>query len=202
MLLSALRIGYHPRMNFMPAKITKGLPRRKFTVAEVERMCRKGLIREDERFELIGGEFVPMSPKGNWHENLKRELNRYLVKRLPDHLQLIPETTFRLSKDTFIEPDFLIYPSEVDLKDISGSNVLLAIELADTSLAYDLNRKPMLYAHFGIRELWVIDAKKRETTVHREPAGMAYGSVEKCAADRRITPLLAPELAVTLAELR
>jgi Uma2 family endonuclease len=203
MALQTIRaLRYVRAMNFMPARITKGLPRRKFTVAEVEGFVRKGIIREHERFELIGGEIIPMLPKGNWHENVKRELNRFLVKRLPEHLELIPETTFRLSKTTFIEPDFLIYPTEVDLKDLSGGNVLLAIEVADTSLKYDLDRKPMLYAHFGIRELWVVDARKRQTTVHREPADDAYRSVQLFAADQQIVPVFAPEMAVTLDQLR
>jgi Uma2 family endonuclease len=185
----------------MPSRITRGLPRRKFTVAEVERMVRKGLIPEKERFELIGGEIIPMSPKGNWHENVKRMLIRHLVKQLPDHLQLIPETTFRLSKDTFIEPDFLIYPTEVQIAGISGANVLLAIEVADSSLSYDLNRKPMLYAHFGIRELWVIDAKKRETTVHLDPAAGTYRTIAVHGPEARLSPSLAPELSVALGEL-
>jgi Uma2 family endonuclease len=189
-------------MNFMPAKITRGLPRRKFTVAEVERMVRKGLIAESERFELIAGEIIPMSPKGNWHEHLKQQLNRYLVKRLPDNLELIPETTLRLSRDTFIEPDFLIYSASVNLKDISGANILLAIEVADSSLAYDLNRKPMLYAHFGIRELWVIDAKQRIATIHRDPAENVYRSIVAYGPAETLTPSFAPELAVSLGAFR
>jgi Uma2 family endonuclease len=96
----------------------------------------------------------------------------------------------------------LVYPDAVELKDISGSNVLLAVEIADSSLKYDLDRKPMLYAHFGIRELWVIDAKKRQTTVHREPVDDTYRSVQLFTADQRIVPVLAPEMAVTLDQLR
>jgi Uma2 family endonuclease len=192
---------YALSMNFMPSKITKGLPRRKFTVAEIERMCRKGLIPETERFELIGGEIIPMSPKGSWHENVKRQLNRHFVKALPDHLQLIPETTFRLDRYTFIEPDFLIYPTEVTIPDISGANVLLAIEVADSSLNYDLKRKPLLYAHFGIRELWVIDAKQRTTTVHLKPVNGAYQLIETHGPEARLTPSFAPELGACLADL-
>jgi Uma2 family endonuclease len=188
-------------MNFMPSRVTEGLPRRPFTVAEIEGLVQAGLIHEDERFELIEGEVVLMPPKGAWHENLKRQLNRHMVKRLPDHLQLIPETTFRLSERTFIEPDFLIYPSHVRLEEISGDNVLLAIEVADTSLAYDLKRKPLLYAHFGIRELWVIDAVKRITTIHREPINDAYQAVSTYGPEETLTPLLAPELAVSLGAL-
>jgi Uma2 family endonuclease len=204
-LQTARFLNYIDVMNFMPARITKGLPRRKFTVAEVESFMRKGIIREHERFELIGGEIIPMSPKGNWHESLKQQLLEYFFdnrKQGGRVLRVIPETTFRLSRDTFIEPDVLIYPDSVDLRDISGTNVLLAVEIADSSLKYDLDRKPMLYAHFGIRELWVVDAKKRETTVHREPVDDVYRSVQLFTADQRIVPVLAPEMAVTLEQLR
>jgi Uma2 family endonuclease len=189
-------------MNFMPSRITQGLPRRKFTVAEVERMTRKGLFLEDERFELIEGEIIPMSPKGNWHENVKQQLIEHFTDRRGKTYRIIPETTFRLSKMTFIEPDFLVYPADVAIGGITGANVLLAVEVADSSLAYDLRRKPMLYAHFGIRELWVIDARKRETTIHLDPADDAYRSVAAHGPDARLTPSLAPELAVTLADLK
>jgi Uma2 family endonuclease len=189
-------------MNFMPGKITKGLPRRKFTVAEVESFVRKGLIPQKERFELIGGEIIPMSPKGNWHENLKQQLLTHMIDNRSKDLRIIPETTFRLSRDTFIEPDVLVYPDDVPLSAISGANVLLAIELADSSLSYDLNRKPMLYAHFGIRELWVMDAKKRETTIHRDPADSVYRSITRHGAEVLLTPSLAPQLAVKLSALK
>lgn len=194
-------MGYDRPMNFMPAKITEGFPRRKFTVAEIECLVEAGVIDEDERFELIAGEVIPMSPKGSWHEHLKQQLIEHLTDRRGTAYRIIPETTFRLSKDTFIEPDFLVYPANVGIKDISGANVLLAIEVADTSLRWDLKRKPFLYAHFGIRELWVIDAVKRRTTIHRDPADDAYGSITTHGPDESLTPHLAPELAVCLAGL-
>ena len=59
----------------------EGLPRRRFTVAEVEAMVAAGVMEEDERVELIGGELVPMSPKGNHHEVLKTALLRPMVSR-------------------------------------------------------------------------------------------------------------------------
>jgi Uma2 family endonuclease len=189
-------------MNYMPSAIVKGLPRRKFTVAEIDEMTALGVFDEDERFELIAGEIIPMSPKEAFHESVKRDLVRHLVKALPDHLELIPETTFRLSDDTFIEPDFLIYPAKVDIPMISGTNVLLAIEVADTSLRYDLKRKPLIYAHFGIRELWVIEARKRLTTIHRDPADGVYRSITTHQPDATLTPHLAPELAVSLGAIR
>ena len=80
----------------------EGMLRRRFTVEELEAMVAAGIIGEDERIELIeliGGEVVPMSPKGNSHEVLKHALNIYWARRLPDHLTFAGETTFRLTPD-------------------------------------------------------------------------------------------------------
>src|SRR3954452_16399334 len=98
----------HPRD--MTTMAAEGLPRRRFTVAELEAMTAAGILDEDERIELIGGEVVPMSPKGNHHEILRLALVRYWGRHAPDHLWFAPETTFRLTPDTYLEPDFLIYP--------------------------------------------------------------------------------------------
>jgi Uma2 family endonuclease len=88
----------------------EGLPRRRFTVAEVEAMVAAGIMEEDERVELIGGDLVPMSPKGLQHEVLKTAMaDRWY--RLPEReVDLAIATTFRLSEDTYLEPDVVIYP--------------------------------------------------------------------------------------------
>ena len=84
----------------MTTQAAEGLPRRRWTVAEIEEMVAKDIIAEDERFELIGGEVVPMSPKGARHELVKIALNRYFQRAAPEHLEIAPETTLRLDKDT------------------------------------------------------------------------------------------------------
>jgi Uma2 family endonuclease len=170
-------------------------------VAEVERMVEVGLLLEDERVELIGGELVPMSSKGIRHETLKRHLISHWIRGLPDHLTIMPETTFRLSKDTYLEPDFLVFPSELKLDAIAGGNVLLAVELADSSLGYDLYRKPAIYASFGVRELWVIDAVRLVIHLHRDPSPNGYRITQSILADEPVTPLFARELALRLADL-
>ena len=146
----------------------EGLPRRRFTVAELEQMTAAGIIEEDERIELIGGEIVPMSPKGNHHEILKAALNHHWVPRLPAHLRLVTETTFRLTADTYLEPDFVFYPKSSGIRGLSAATVPLVVEIADSSLGYDLGRKAGLYASFGIAELWVIDALRLVTHIHRD----------------------------------
>jgi Uma2 family endonuclease len=180
----------------------EGLPRRRFTVVEVEAMVTAGVMEEDERVELIGGELVPMSPKGFEHEVLKTALlDRWY--RLPDReADLVAATTFRLSEDTYLEPDVVIYPRTTGIRGLGASNVLLVVEIADSSLRYDIGRKAALYASFGIRELWVIDAVRLTTRVFREPAADGYRNASDFGPADRLTPLIAPQaFALRLDEL-
>lgn len=179
----------------------EGLPRRRFTVAELERMVAAGILAEDERIELIGGEVVPMTPKGNHHERIKVALNLYWARRLPDDLLFATETTFRLTEDTYLEPDFVFFPKAAGIPGLKAENARLVVEIADSSLGYDLGRKAGLYAGFAIAELWVIDAVRLRTWVHRGPAVSGYRSIAQHAAEECLVPQAAAALAVTLAEL-
>jgi Uma2 family endonuclease len=189
-----------------PARVTsaaEGLPRRRFTVAEVEAMVAAGVMEEDERIELIGGELVPMSPKGNHHELVKPALLRRWFRAAPDAVELTPETTFRLSEDTYLEPDLVIYPSPMEPKDLKGPNVLLVVEIADSSRRYDMGRKAKLYASFDVRELWVIDAVKLTARVFREPGAGGYAETRDFAGAEKMVPLFGPEaFAIRLDELK
>lgn len=180
----------------------EGLPRRRFTVAEVEAMVAAGVMEGDERVELIGGELVPMSPKGHQHEIVKAALIDRWVRIRPDDVRLVGETTFRLREDTCLEPDVVIYPRASGIRGLSVATALLVVEIADPSLSYDAGRKAILYASFGIRELWVIDAARLTARAFREPAPEGYRETRDFQASERIVPLLAPEpFALRLDEL-
>ena len=173
----------------------EGLPRRRFTIAEVEDMTRAGILQEHDRIELIGGELVPMAPKGSFHERMKIALNLYWAQRLPPGLLFATETTFRLSIDTYLEPDFVFYPKESGWNALSPETALLAVEVADSSLRFDLGRKAGIYAAFGLVELWVVNAVTRETRVHRDPRPDGYGRVRDFGPDEVLTPACDPALA-------
>ena len=180
----------------------EGLPRRRFTVAEVEAMVAAGVMEEDERVELIGGELVPMSPKGSQHEVLKTALLDRWYRLRPDDVSLTPETTFRLSEDTYLEPDVVIYPRASGIRGLAADNALLVVEIADSSLRYDTGRKAALYASFGIRELWVVDAVRLTTRVFREPSADGYRDARDFGAAERIAPRFAADaFALRLEEL-
>ncbi len=179
----------------------EGMLRRRFTVAELEAMVAAGILDEDERIELIGGEVVPMSPKGNHHESVKHALIHYWSRRLPENLTFTTETTLRLTPDTYLEPDFIFFDKQTRLRDLRSGNAHLVVEIADTSFAYDIGRKAALYAGFGIPELWVIHAVRLETRVHRKPSLTGYQSMLDLQSDHELVPAFCEGLAVKLSAL-
>ena len=174
----------------------EGLPRRRFTVAELKQMTTAGILDEDERIELIGGEIVPMSPKGNQHEILKIALNLHWARCLPIDLMFATETTFRLSPDTYLEPDFVFFPKTAGIRGLNAETARLVVEISDSSLGYDRGVKASLYARFGIRELWVIDAMELETRIHRDPTPGGYRSIVDRHSSERLVPQDVQALAV------
>ncbi len=173
-------------------RAAEGMNRRRFTVEEIQAFVEAGLMDEDERVELIGGELVPMSPKGNHHEAMKTKLLRRWNRAAPDDMDITPETTFYLSADTFLEPDLVIYPTAAGIAGLSAESVLLVVEIAASSLRYDRGRKAKLYAGFGIRELWVIDAVKETLRVHVKPSANGYGETRDYSRSKLATPVFAP----------
>ena len=95
----------------------------------------------------------------------------------------------------------MFYPKAPGLKGLSAATAALVVEIADSSLSYDLGRKAGLYAAFGIAELWVIDAVTLQTRIHREPTPTGYRSVVDVPPSHRFVPGSAPVLAVVLSEL-
>jgi Uma2 family endonuclease len=182
-------------------RAAEGMERRAFTVADVEHMIEAGILGHDERFELIGGEIVPMAAKGAWHENVKRALMRHWIKALPPELEALTETTLRASRIDFREPDFIFWPSNVAVADLAPSHVQLIVEISDSSLDYDLGDKMRYYASLGLPDYWVVDAKRLVTHIHRGPSQQGYASVDRQPHTVSLTPLLVPALAVCLAAL-
>jgi Uma2 family endonuclease len=179
-----------------------GLPRWRWTVAEIERMAAAGYFNEYDRLELLGGEIVPMSPKGRRHEIIRHELGYRFTRLAPEEIFVAQEAQFNVSADTYLMPDLLVHPAAIITPDVRGSDALLVVEVAETSLAYDLKTKATLYASYGVREYWVINAATLVTAVHREPTGTGYASVREIAPDTPLVPSLAKPLTPTLNTLR
>ncbi|WP_296571832.1 Uma2 family endonuclease [Phreatobacter sp.] len=174
-------------MNVMVTQGAEGLPRRAFTVEDAFRMLETGILQDNERVELIEGEFVPMNAKNRIHQRLQDDLIMALARLLPRGFRVGTEPTLQLSETTFLAPDLVIY------RDFSGerltpADVLLVVEVADTSLAFDLGRKAELMAVHGVADYWVVDAHTLAVTIHREPRADGYGAIRRLGATDPLEP--------------
>ena len=194
-------------MNVAATTAAEGFPRRAFTVEDISRMIEAGVIREDEKFELIEGEIVMMAAKGVAHERIKSALTVAVVRALPDHLTIGVEVTLQLTNTIMLEPDIAVFPKELFRKSSEGFARLapgeahLVIEVAVSSLAYDKGLKARLYARHGVREFWVVDANARTTWVHTGPSGDGWSSVvARGPDDALVTPAL-PGFSIRIGEI-
>jgi Uma2 family endonuclease len=154
--------------------------RRRFTRAEYYRMAEVGILGRRDRVELIRGEIVEMSPIGPRHSAFVDNLNRLLVRRLPDDVIVRVQGPVALADDTEPEPDLTVLRRRaVPYKDREAwaEDALLVIEVAESSLAYDRSTKLRLYAEAGIPEYWVVDCTAETVEVHRGPGPDGYREV-------------------------
>jgi Uma2 family endonuclease len=182
----------------------EGVPRMRWTLAEFERLTELGILSEDDRIELIGGELVPMSPKGDRHEVVRAALHNWLRKTLPAEFDYHGEPGRQADAANYFEPDFLIGPAGFNPTSIPAPDVLLLIEVAHSSLAFDTTAKAGQYAALGVREYWVVDAVSLATRVHRGPAAAGYAEKVTVTVipDETLTALPIPSLSLRLADLR
>jgi Uma2 family endonuclease len=181
-----------------------GVPRLRWTLAEFERLAELGIFTEEDHIELIGGKLVPMAPRTVRHETMKGLLFNRKLRRLPADVRIVAGLGWRLNEDTYLEPDFLLYPEgcKGDIPSLPPTGILLAIEIADLSIEFDTTLKARLYAGFGVREYWVVNAVSLATRVYRGPTAAGYTDVRTVPADAPLTASLVPSLSLCLADLR
>jgi Uma2 family endonuclease len=176
-------------------------PAWRLTVAEILAMQRAGLFDDEPSFELWEGELVPINAKNNRHEIWKRKLARILIRAMPDEIAGAIEPSLYLSDMTFLEPDVLIHADHLLPEDVRGPDVMLVIEVADTSLQKDLNPKARLCARYGVRHYWVFDAENRRAHLLSDPTDGAYVTAHIVEADGSVTLPFEPALTIRLADL-
>ncbi len=176
-------------------------PHRRFTVDEFEQMGAAGIIGPDERVELIAGEIYVMSPAGRFHEVLRHYLMAHWSRCVRPEYFVTDEMQLRLSDYHQPVVDIGVLPFAMLPPDARGPDMLLVLEIADSSLAIDTGLKAAAYAAGGVREYWVINARTRSTLIHHDPGSDGYTSKFEVPATEAVTPLLVPELAIRLVDL-
>jgi Uma2 family endonuclease len=158
--------------------------RHQFTVDDYHRMGEAGILTEDDRVELIEGELVEMAPIGSEHAGCVGALNHLLVLAVGARGLVSPQNPVRLDPHNEPQPDFAVLrprPDGYRSALPTPEDVLLLVEVAATSLAYDRGLKLALYARSRIPEVWIVDLTAQEVEVYRKPEGDQYGSATRVA---------------------
>jgi len=153
--------------------------RHAFTVDEWHRMGEAGLfVGESRRTELLEGEIIEMTPIGGRHTFSVNRLTRLLVRAVDDRAVVQIQGAVVLNERSEPQPDvaLLRLPEERYLDSPAGPpDVFLLIEVANTSLGYDLDMKAPAYARAGVVETWVVDLNSETVLVLRQPGPDGYG---------------------------
>ena len=169
--------------------------RHRVDVAAYYKMAEVGILAQNDRVELIGGEIFDMTPIGSAHAGKTNRLNRLFARAAADGIALVSVQS-PLQLDAYNEPGpdlMLLRPRENDYQDRhpGATDVLLLVELSESSLAYDRGTKLALYARFGVPEVWIVDLRGSAVEVYREPAGDAYDFKERLTSGF-LAPALVP----------
>ena len=148
----------HVRPQRGTTQAAEGLPRLRWTIDDLDQMLAAGVLTEDDRVELIGGELVPMSAKGPLHEDIKVALTDWISRRLPTSLRMGVELGWRLDKVTYCEPDIVIFPAGKSPSKVPAVDALLAIEVTDSIETYDHGPKWKVDASVCVRQYRLIVA--------------------------------------------
>jgi Uma2 family endonuclease len=179
------------------------IPRRLFTVAEYHRMAEVGIFRPDERIELIEGEIIQMSPIGPRHAGCVINANRLFITRLGDRAVVSPQNPVVIQPRSEPQPDLLLlrpravsYSREHPIPE----DVLLAVEVAETTVRFDRLVKARLYARAGIAEFWLLLTMDGTVEVYRAPGPDGYTSVTQRGSGQVASPLAFPDVGFTVTD--
>jgi Uma2 family endonuclease len=164
--------------------------RHRLTVADFRRMGEVGILGPEDRVELIAGEIIDMSPIGSLHAALVRAIATALTRHVREGALLAIQDPLSLDDTSQPQPDVAVLRPRADFYAAAHpgpADVLLVIEVADTTLSFDLDVKVPLYAAAGVPEVWVIEAASRRTHVFRRPERGHYAERHVIEPDNEVS---------------
>ena len=178
--------------------------RKLFTVDEYHRMGEAGILHEDSRVELIEGEIIEMSPVGNRHIACVNRATALFSARLAGKAIVSIQNPVVLSRITEPQPDVVLVRPRDDYyasERMSSEHTFLVIEVSDTTLRYDRNRKLPLYAKSGVPEVWIEDLQGDVILVFRDPGPKTYATFLVFRRGDSISLLAFPDIAFKVEDL-
>lgn len=178
--------------------------RRRFTVDEYQRMGQVGILGEDDRLELLEGEIVEMAPIGSRHQATVDRLTRLFSGRVSDSALVRVQGPVRLGEDSEPQPDVILLGLRDDFYGTAHpgpEDVLLLVEVSDSSIEYDREVKLPLYARHGITEVWIVDLENEAIEVYTDPAVEGYRVVSQPGQGQTLSPQHFPLLELAVDEV-
>ena len=167
-------------------------------------MGEAGVFAPDARLELIEGEIVEMAPIGSPHAGAVKVLTRLFVRLAGDLAIVSVQDPLIVGDRSVPQPDLALLKPRADSysrSHPSAADVLLVVEVADTTLSFDLGTKVPLYARSGIPEVWVLDVQERALRVFRDPGPAGYRTSFTRSGDENVSALALPAVAFAVAAL-
>jgi Uma2 family endonuclease len=181
----------------MSVQITK----RHFNITEYYRMAEAGILSEDDRVELIEGEIIKMTPIGSRHAGCVSRLNALFNRLIGETAVVSIQNPLRLSNFSEPQPDIALLKPRDDFYSNAHptpADVLLIIEVSDTSLEYDRDIKLPLYAATSMPEVWLVNLIKDTIEIYREPHSGMYREVRYFTHGETVSPLFNSNLTLSV----
>ena len=178
--------------------------KKRFTVDEYHRMGDAGIFGPEERTELIDGEIIQMSPIGQRHAGRVNRATAVFVKAFGERAVVSPQNPVQLSDWTEPQPDIVVFKPRSDFyenKRPVSDDVLLVMEVSDTTLRFDMKIKLPHFAAAGVCELWIQDLNAGVLHVFRDPAEKNYKASLQLKPGDSISPLAFPDIRISIDDL-
>jgi Uma2 family endonuclease len=171
----------------------------RFTVDEYHRLGEAGILDEDDRVELLNGDLITLAPIDGEHRTMVDSLNLLFASRAGnDRYRIGIQNPISLDLHSEPQPDLVLYTSSVRGRHPVPEEIFLLIEVADSSLAYDLGPKLTAYARAGVREVWIVDIIRHRVRVHRRPVGELYQEQFEAARGDTLFSEAFPDISVSV----
>jgi Uma2 family endonuclease len=183
---------------------TDGVRRHLTNLAEWHKMGAASIFPPESRLELINGEILEMSPIGSNHAGHINRLNKLFSKLIPDDVITSIQNPLQLNDISEPEPDFMLLRADADFysaRHPTANDVLLLIEVADSSLEYDRTQKQRLYALHNIPEYWLVNLNDNCLEVHRQPHNESYAQKTILRANDQIDLTQLTTLRIEVADI-
>ena len=179
------------------------MTRRRFCVKDFYLMDKAGVFCENDRVELIDGEIIEMAPIGSYHNGCVNALNRIFARAVPEDIVVQVQGPLRVDDSTVFQPDLAILrPREDDYFESNPTpeDVMLVIEVSDSTVAHDRNVKIPKYAQSGVPEVWQVNLPYGFIDRHTDPdpATGRYRSVMRHSRGQTIAAMLLPDVTLEI----